>query len=93
MSRKNHILNLVLKYTWFDKIKSGEKTSEYRECSPKWDREFENFQHCYDFVRFNRGYNKPEQMLFEIKEIKHTTEKNDFNLPKCWEIKLGRRIS
>jgi len=93
MSRKNHILNLVLKFAWFDKIKSGEKTTEFRECSPTWDRELGEFGSEYKQVRFNRGYTCPEQMTFEIKSIELTTEKNDLGLPKCWAIKLGRRIA
>lgn len=36
MSKKDGILNLVLKNKWFEKIKSGEKTSEYREDKPYW---------------------------------------------------------
>lgn len=31
-------LHLVLKSKWFDKIASGEKTSEYRACTPYWNR-------------------------------------------------------
>ena len=27
-----------LKKQWFDKIKSGEKTHEYRECKPYWQK-------------------------------------------------------
>ncbi len=31
-------LHLVLKSKWYDKIASGEKTSEYRECKPYWNK-------------------------------------------------------
>lgn len=30
-------LHLVLKHKWYNKIESGEKTSEYRECKPYWN--------------------------------------------------------
>lgn len=33
-------LHLVLKGCWYDKIASGEKTSEYRECKPYWNKRF-----------------------------------------------------
>ena len=33
-------LTFNLKKEWFDKIKSGEKTHEYREVKPYWDKRF-----------------------------------------------------
>lgn len=33
-------LHLVLKHKWYDKIASGEKTSEYREAKPYWNKKF-----------------------------------------------------
>lgn len=33
-------LHLVLKHKWYEKIASGEKTSEYRECKPYWNKKF-----------------------------------------------------
>lgn len=32
------MLTFNLKKQWFDKIKSGEKTHEYRECKPYWKK-------------------------------------------------------
>lgn len=97
-------LHLVLKSKWYDKIASGEKTSEYRECKPYWNKRFTGFsdisclhgvnlQHLfYDKVVFHKGYTN-ETMSFEIKPyIDITTEPNDLGLDKCWEIKLGKRI-
>ena len=79
-------LHLVLMGCWYDKIESGEKTSEYRKCTPYWNRRFENNK--YDRVIFHRGYTNTT-MMFEIKSIAITHAKNDLNLPQCWEIKLG----
>jgi len=31
-----------LKKVWFDKIKNGEKTHEYREVKPYWDKRIQN---------------------------------------------------
>lgn len=41
MSRNDLIL--TLKKQWFDKILSGEKTEEYREMKPYWEKRFENY--------------------------------------------------
>ena len=84
---KNEVaLHLVLKHCWYDKIVSGEKTSEYRKCSDYWNRRLTN-KH-YDIVVFHKGYTNTTT-AYKIKSISITTEKNDLNLPKCWEIKLG----
>jgi ASC-1-like (ASCH) protein len=37
------MLTFNLKKEWFDKIKSGEKTHEYRIYKPYWRKRFENF--------------------------------------------------
>lgn len=87
-----NLLHLVLSYPWFDKIASGEKTSEFRECSEYWNKRFE--KNHYDLVRFQRGYYKdrPANMLFEVKSINKWHGPNDLDLPVVWEIKLGERI-
>lgn len=86
-----NILHLVLTYPWFDKIASGKKTTEYRECSKYWNKRFED--NHYDLVRFQRGYyKKPANMLFEIKSINKWHGQNDLNLPVVWAIELGERI-
>ena len=95
-------LHLVLKHKWYDKIASGEKTSEYRACSPYWNKRLSiwreikgafvcDYSHMYESVIFHRGYTN-QTMEFEIKAIGITIEKNDLNLPQCCEIKLGARI-
>lgn len=37
------VLKLTLKKKWFDLIKSGEKTEEYREIKPYWANRLTNF--------------------------------------------------
>lgn len=101
-------LHLVLKSKWFDKIASGEKTSEYRACSKYWNKRFvgydfdttEAYPICvnrdvkhYDTVVFHKGYTN-NTMEFEIKHIHWTNDgKNDLHLMDVWEIKLGQEIS
>lgn len=88
------ILYLTLKYEWFNKIKSGEKTIEYREIKPYFNKKFgQTLENKYKIVRFQRGYSKDaETMFFAIERIFQTSEKNDLNLPRCWAIKLGNRL-
>lgn len=85
-------LKLVLTYDWFDKIKSGEKTKEFRAVKPFFNEKFQYGQ-VYEKVQFQRGYTNPERMTFEIKSIRKSyNEPNDLNLPEVWVIDLGQRI-
>jgi hypothetical protein len=81
----NKTLHLILKYKWFDKIVSGDKASEYRECSEHWNKILS--QKHYDEVVFHRGYTNTT-VTRKILSIGITTAPNDLHLPKCWEIKL-----
>ncbi len=91
IEKQLNILHLILTYKWFDKIASGEKTIEYRECSEHWNRIFETKN--YELVRFQRGYYKnPANMLFAIKKISKWHGANDLNQPTVWAIELGERI-
>jgi len=95
-------LHLVLKSKWYDKIASGEKTSEYRAYSEYWNKRFcggakiyptETTEcHLYNKVVFHKGYTATT-MTFTIAGIKIIINKpNDLGLAWCWEIKLGQRI-
>ena len=83
MSKQDGILDLVVKGEWFDKIKSGEKTHEFRKINSYWDQRLEKSLYPiewkngvrfkstdYKVVRFRRGYAKDaERMLFSIRSI------------------------
>lgn len=71
------ILQLNLKKQWFDAILSGEKTEEYREDKPYWQKRLlhpfypiiKQFRE-HDAIRFSNGYAKDRrQMLIELKNI------------------------
>ena len=70
---QNKILHLNLKKEWFDKIKTGEKTIEYREVKPYWtdrlcysvSKGFKEF----DKIIFKNGYQKNAPKL-EAKLLK-----------------------
>ena len=83
----SNVLHLVLKNCWFDKIVSGEKTSEYRECSEYWNKRLTNKQ--YDKVVFHKGYTKTTA-TYKIVSIGITTTPNDLKLARCWEIRLNK---
>jgi len=66
-NEKINYLYLVLTHKWFDLIKSGKKTEEYREIKPFW-KKLETQK--YDYVIFQRGYKKnTEKMIAQIIDI------------------------
>ena len=48
MSKQNEILDLVVKGEWFDKIKSGEKTHEFRERNRYWEQRLGIDVYCHE---------------------------------------------
>lgn len=73
MSKDNLTLDLVLKSEWFDKIKSGEKTVEYREIKPYWQK---RIYRLLDFSSFTEE---------EIQNI----QKEETNLIYCFYLNYG----
>lgn len=91
MSKENKILDLVVKGEWFDKIKSGEKTHEYRLANTYWYTRINNLARPAK-VRFRRGYAKnADTMLFDIKSIKIVDGRDtDLHVADCvFDIELG----
>lgn len=89
-------LHLVLAGRWYDKIAQGNKTSEYREYKPYWNDRLGHVARDIDSgvrysVVFHRGYTA-RTMEFVIDSVAVTTAKNDLNLQRVWEIKLGMRV-
>ena len=39
-----NVLDLVLKKKWYDMIESGEKTEEYREIKPYWEKRLVDYK-------------------------------------------------
>lgn len=44
-------LHLVLKKKWFDMISSGEKTEEYREIKPYWEKRLLDYKSIESYIR------------------------------------------
>lgn len=57
---KPRILTLALKGIYFDEIKSGVKTEEYRLITPYWAKRLEG--RVYDHIMLTRGYPPREDM-------------------------------
>lgn len=88
------VLYLTLKKQYFDEIKAGKKTSEFRVYKESWIKRLTNpdgtFKH-YDLILFQNGYhtNAP-QMLVEFKGIKINKNMTGFlQWEKEFEIALG----
>ncbi len=90
------VLKLVLKDHWFEEIKSGRKTHEYRKATPFWiNRIVKNEFTDGCFVEFQKAYRKnPERMIFEIKNIKLIEGRNtDLHYDGIvFDIELGKRV-
>lgn len=91
----NLILNLKREY--FEQIKSGIKTEEYRLCTPYWSKRLEG--KTFDKIIIKLGYPKnseTEKILefnysgYEIKTIKH--KHFGSNPVKAYSIKLKSSI-
>lgn len=77
---KKRVLTLALKGIYFDAIKAGTKTEEYRECTPYWQKRLPSPFGIYDEIELTRGYPKRDDatrrmrlpwMGYTIKEITH----------------------
>lgn len=83
-------LKLTIKKDWFDKIKSGEKTEEYREIKPYWIdrlldwyfREQDNHPKSKELDRVNNSieevyeFNKSKFKSFDSVEFRNGYQKN-----------------
>jgi len=92
----NNTLHLNLKRKWFDMILNGEKTEEYREIKPFWDKRFfhlfpqiirnEVFYPIVDTITFSNGYAKDRpQFVIEFKGIEKDLGKT------FWGAEIGKR--
>lgn len=89
------ILYLTLKKKWFDLILSGEKTEEYIEIKPYWQKRLTS--KSYDIVVFRNGYAADApQFSIELKSITQGVGKIEWGAEKdkmCFILKLGAIIN
>lgn len=104
----NKTLKLVLTDHWFEEIKSGRKTHEYRKANTFWYKRILPFMNFLALstasfsvgyspllVQFQKAYRKnPERMTFEIDSITIIDgERSDLNcIEDVFDIKLGERV-
>ena len=84
------ILQLTIKKKWFDLIKSGIKTEEYREIKPYF---INRLNKKYKYIIFRNGYRKESpQIKIEFKgvEIKMIVNPMTGIFQSVFAIKLGR---
>ncbi len=105
-TRRPRILDLSLRYKWYDMIASGEKTEEYREIKDFYMNRlcknyisgFSGFYFTpkeYDAVRFHRGQGSKQTMLLEFKGLTKGFGNPEWGAPEDKEvfiIKLGKRL-
>lgn len=88
------ILYLTLKKKWFDMIASGEKTEEYREIKPYWNKRL--FNRKINVVEFSNGYgNFVPKMMYHIIDVKIGTGNPSWGAEPnklYYVIKLGDKI-
>lgn len=94
-----NVLHLTLKKQWFDMIKSGEKTEEYREIKPYWTKRLSRtgvekpfIPKKFDIVEFKNGYGQfVPAMQVAIKSMKVGFGNFDWGAPVelVYIIELG----
>ena len=104
----SNTLKLVLTDHWFEEIKSGRKTHEYRKATPFWYKRLLSYMRLVVLcnsggtvlvrpqVQFQKAYRKnPERITFEINKI--TIIDGEYTDLKCiedvFDIELGERIN
>ena len=81
------VLTLTINKKWFDLIKSGKKTNEWREVKPYWEARLENKK--YDVVIFRNGYLKTSPTAtFKLLGIGKKLRSNKM----YYVLRLGRQV-
>lgn len=88
-------LYLILKKEFFEQIKNGVKTSEFREYKQHWKQKLmksDGSFKTYDLILFQNGYHSYAPRIWvEFKGIKIKKKKRCFfNWEKVFEIELGK---
>jgi len=98
-----NILHLTLKKKWFDLIKSGEKTTEYRDIKDYWKKRLVTITNdkvlCTNFIGHPFNFNKFDKINFRNGYSKDSPEMvvefkgislEEFEGKMCFAIKLGK---
>lgn len=88
---KENRVHFVVKKEWFEKLKSGEKTHEYREYKPFWNRKL--LYKCVGkylplpkkYAVFSLGMTKDPNKILIFEKLKNTCI-------LAHDIKVGKRV-
>lgn len=70
-------LKLVLTDHWFEEIKSGHKTHEYRNFTPYWENRLQKFEFSQGyFVQFQKAYRKNPETESILNYLEFTQKMN-----------------
>jgi hypothetical protein len=96
VNSKVKVLHLNLKKKWFDMIRSGVKTEEYRELKKYWYMRLWDDDTDYDFVCFRNGYSPiADEIIFEFGGVSMAMPNIDWtDKPDqvCFVITLGEKV-
>lgn len=87
------MIHLVVKHEWYNKIASGERTEDYREVTPYYDKIFKDITNN-DFVCFHRG-KCDGRKIFRIKSISIGEGKEEWGAEKgkqYYVIEIGEEV-
>ena len=77
------MLTFPLKKEWYEKIKSGEKTIEYREIKPYWTKRI-----ALNFFRPMFGLYSPEEVFKKVSSLGFSQQFDACVMPYC-ALRLG----
>ena len=86
------LLTMPIKKKWFDLIKSGEKTVEYRAYSPYWKARFRyDLGFPYTHIRFRNGYRKDSpSFIIKIERVDLINGETELMSGCQYAIELGK---
>ncbi|MBN2664247.1 MAG: hypothetical protein JXR68_11405 [Bacteroidales bacterium] len=98
METNVNIINFVLTFKWFDKIKSGEKTHEYRSVE-KWEKRIKQKIAQFEYEKktlwllLSRGYTKT-YLLYAVRHVScnHGTMTDLGTNELVYDFELGELI-
>lgn len=81
---------LPIKRKWFDLVKLGTKTEEYREIKPYYDSRFKDFIDNKTSVMLRNGYSRNSPSLMCDVVIKKGIGKKEFGAPdeECYILEI-----
>ena len=89
---KSKYLQVAVKEFWFEKLWTGQKNIEYKECTDFWTNKLNKKE--YKYIKLFYGFDKMNVLVYEIKSISIVPGLNtDLNINKdVYAIELGKPL-